>query len=36
MGSTPLLLVSGLLCAPVVAYLLWAVIGNLLSTGKPF
>jgi hypothetical protein len=36
MGSTGLLLGSGLLCSPVVAYLIWAVICNMLSTGKPF
>jgi hypothetical protein len=36
MGSTRLFLGSGLLCAPVVAYLIWAVLGNMVSTGKPF
>ena len=28
MGSTRLLLVSGFLCSPVVAYLIWAVIAR--------
>ena len=36
MGSTWLLLVGGLPCAPAAAYLAWAAVGNLLSTGKPF
>lgn len=36
MGSTGLLLISGILCFPVVAYLIWAVIANVVSTGSPW
>jgi hypothetical protein len=36
MGSTRLLLGCGLLYLPVVAYLIWAVIGHLLARGKPY
>jgi hypothetical protein len=36
MGSLRLLAAAGLLCLPVIAYLIWAVCDNLARTGKPW